>query len=158
MRSAFLVLAILSGAASTAVAAEPGVAPNNAVASVHRGDTAGPCTVQARNKKLTGHARTAFLKSCQQGALATTKPTYGAHASASAKVLTAPSGADRNTRSAQCSAEAVRRHLPEIQAKEFRLSCLATAGPVQEGEDQTQAPKPSPAKPGLDTLPRPHRD
>ena len=137
--------------------AQSTAASPNAIATMHRGETAGPCSVQARNKRLTGHARSTFLNSCQQGALATTKPTYGAHASPSARVLTAPSGADRNTRSAQCTAEADRRHLSEIKAKEFRLSCLATAGPVQEGEDQTQAPKPSHAKAGYDTLPRPHQ-
>ena len=116
------------------------------------------CSVQAHKKGLTGSHRAAFMKTCGQGALATTKPTLGASASRSAQAITAPSGADRNTRSAQCSAEAARRNLSEIKAKEFRLSCLATAGPVQEGQDQTQAPKPAAAKPGLDTLPRPHQD
>jgi hypothetical protein len=114
------------------------------------------CSVQASKKGLTGHRRVAFLKTCKEGALATTKPTLDATTSRSARVITAPSGADRNTRSMQCSAEAQRRHLSEIKAKEFRLSCMATAGPVQESQDQTQAPKPSPAKPGLDTLPKPH--
>jgi hypothetical protein len=116
---------------------------------------AASCSVQANKKDLTGHNREAFLKTCKEGALATTKPTVEAGESRSAQVITAPSGADRNKRSAQCSAEAARRHLSEIEAKDFRLSCLATAGPVSEGQDQTQAPKPAPAKPGLDTLPRP---
>jgi hypothetical protein len=158
MRTQSLIVAVVAFVAPTVAMAPSVLAAPNAIASVHRGDAARPCTVQANNKKLTGRSRTAFLKTCQQGALATTKPTLGPSASRSAQVITAPSGADRNTRSAQCSAEALRRHLPEIQAKEFRLSCLATAGPVQEGETQTQAPKPSAAKPGLDTLPRPHQD
>ena len=156
MRTQSLLFAMAAFAAPIAASA-PVIAAPNAIASEHRGNTAGACTVQAKKKKLTGHNRSAFLKTCEQGALATTRPTLGASASRNAQVITAPSGADRNTRSAQCSAEALRRHLPEIQAKEFRLSCLATAGPVQEGEDQTQAPKPSAAKPGLDTLPRPHQ-
>jgi hypothetical protein len=117
---------------------------------------AAACSVQAHTKKLTGERREAFLKTCKEGALATVKPTLAADAGRSDRAITAPSGADRNKRSAQCSAESVRRHLPEIKAKEFRLSCLATAGPVQEAQDQTQAPKPAPAKPGLGQLPRPH--
>ena len=157
MRSSLLVFALIAGATQVAAQAKPTTTAPNAIASMNRGDTKGPCATQANNKKLTGRARTAFLRSCGQGALATTKPTLGASSSRSAQAVTAPSGADRNTRSAQCSAEALRRHLSEIKAKEFRLSCLATAGPVAEGEDQTQAPKPSPAKPGLDTLPRPHQ-
>jgi hypothetical protein len=158
MRTQSLLIAVLAFAAPVAAFAPVATAAPNAISSVHRGSTARACTVQANKRKLTGRHRAAFLKTCQQGALATTKPTLGPGASRGAQVITAPSGADRNTRSAQCSAEAARRHLPEIKAKEFRLSCLATAGPVQEGEDQTQAPKPSPAKPGLDTLPRPHQD
>ncbi len=146
MRIPVLVAVAAVGAAPLVFVATPATAATKAES----------CSIQANKKQLTGENRSAFLKTCKEGALATTKPTVDPGESRLAKVITAPSGADRNKRSAQCSAEAARRHLSEIKAKEFRLSCLATAGPVSEGEDQTQAPKPAPAKPGLDTLPRPH--
>ena len=140
------VLSVVSlCAAPHAVFAAPGVATTKTTA----------CAIQADKKDLTGHARSTFLKTCKQGALAPTTPTLGASASRSSQVVTAPSGADRDTRSEQCTAEALRRHLNENQAKEFRLNCLATAAPVRAAGTSTQTPKPSPAKAGLDTLPKP---
>jgi hypothetical protein len=112
------------------------------------------CADQATTKGLTGERRQTFLKTCRQGALAPARPTTGKSKSAQAKIITAPSGADRTKRSAACSAEARRRHLDDNQAKAFRLNCLASAAPVSATGGADRPPAPTAAKPGYDTLPR----
>ncbi len=112
------------------------------------------CADEANTKKLAGAERETFLKTCHQGALAPATPTHDASHSAQAKILTAPSGADRTKRSAACTAEAHRRKLDDNQAKAFRLNCLASAAPVSDTGGADRPPVPSKSKPGYDTLPR----
>ncbi len=71
-----------------------------------------------------------------------------------ARIVTAPSGQDRTTRSKACTREAKRRKLDPNAAKAFRLSCLASAAPVSAVGGQTRPTTPTPSKPGYDTLPR----
>jgi hypothetical protein len=111
------------------------------------------CTDEANTKQLTGSERETFLRTCGQGALAPAKPTRD-KSTPQAKIITAPSGADRTKRSAECSAEARRRKLTKNQAKAFRLNCLASAAPVAATGGADRPPIPTPSKPGYDTLPR----
>ena len=84
-----------------------------------------------------------------RGALSPNRPTAPTGDSKEAKAITAPSGADRTVRSQQCSNEADKRNLTGKDRESFRLSCVATAGPVTEGETKNQAPKPAKAIPGI---------
>jgi hypothetical protein len=77
------------------------------------------------------------------------RPTAPTAPSKEAKAITAPSGAERTARSRQCSNEADKRNLTGKDRESFRLSCLATAGPVTEGQTKTEAPKPAAAIPGI---------
>ncbi len=112
------------------------------------------CTDEANTKHLTGKSLQTFLRTCRQGALAPAKPASGEDRSPQAKLITAPSGADRIQRSADCTAEAQRRRLDDNQAKAFRLNCLASAAPVAATGGADRPPVPTPSKPGYDTLPR----
>jgi hypothetical protein len=76
-------------------------------------------------------------------ATAPTSPGKEAHA------ITAPSGATRNVRSRQCTAEADKRGLRNQDRKQFQLSCLATAGPVSEGETHNETAHPAKAISGI---------
>lgn len=98
------------------------------------------CADSATQQKLTGTQRAAFIKSCQRGPLAATKPTAPTAPTKESQAVTKPSGVDRTTRATQCGAEADRKGLADKDRKAFQLSCLATAGPVSEGETGTVQP------------------
>ena len=102
------------------------------------------CTERATG--LTAAERATFLRKCSKGALSPTHPTAPITGGPNAKAITAPSGVDRTTRSAQCSAEADRRGLKDNARADFRMSCLATAGPIKESESSTKSAAPSKAK------------
>ncbi|HVY34247.1 MAG TPA: hypothetical protein VG960_07475 [Caulobacteraceae bacterium] len=124
--------------------------------AAHAGPTNDPsrsCADEAHKRGLEGEARSSFLKTCDQGALAPTHPTQD-KGTAQARILTAPSGLDRTQRSQACTREAKRRKLSPNAARAFRLSCLASAAPVAATGTMTHPPKPTPSKPGYDTLPR----
>jgi hypothetical protein len=107
------------------------------------------CYDEATAQHLHGASRKAFHRTCMKGALSPNRPTAPSGPSKEARAITAPSGADRTVRSQQCSNEADKRHLTGKDRDAFRLSCVATAGPVSEGETKTQAPKPAKAIPGI---------
>ncbi len=123
MRSTILMLTLATCA--TAGAAGPTLAAT--AQSAH-------CATSATEQKLTGAQRADFIKACQRGPLAATKPTAPTAASKESQAVTKPSGVDRTTRTRQCAAEADRKGLAAKDRKAFQLSCLATAGPVSEGE------------------------
>ena len=101
------------------------------------------CAKSAKGQGLTGAKRSAFVKSCIKGPLAATTPTAPTASSKEAQAITKPSGVDRTTRSQQCGAEANRKGLADKARSAFQLSCLATAGPVSEGETGTKEPHPA---------------
>jgi len=84
-----------------------------------------------------------------KGALSPNHPTMATGSSKEAQAVTRPSGADRTVRSKQCSDEADKRGLAAKDRESFRLSCMATAGPVTEGETHNQTPQPAKAIPGI---------
>ncbi len=104
---------------------------------------AASCQRQAAHQHLTGSRKTAFISTCIKGTGHPMRPTAPTTSSREAQAITKPSGVDRTVRSKQCNDEADRRHLADKERKAFRLSCLATAGPVSEGETGTQAPRPA---------------
>jgi hypothetical protein len=107
------------------------------------------CYNEATAQHLHGASRRAFHRTCMKGALSPNRPTAPTGPSKEARAITAPSGADRTVRSQQCSNEADKRHLTGKDRDAFRLSCVATAGPVTEGETKNQTPKPAKAIPGI---------
>ncbi len=135
MLSFSLVAAVSLGAAERAAAA-----PSEA---------AKDCAAQAAHEHLVGRAATDFKASCMKGPLAAKRPTAPSGPGKEAHAITAPSGANRNIRSRQCTAEADKRGLQNQDRKQFQLSCLATAGPVTEGETHNEAAHPAKAIPGI---------
>jgi hypothetical protein len=107
------------------------------------------CAAQAAHQHLEGRAAADFKAKCMKGPLAAEKPTAPTSPGKEAHAITAPSGANRTVRSRQCTAEADRRGLQNQDRKQFQLSCLATAGPVTEGETHSEPPKPAKAIPGI---------
>ncbi len=107
------------------------------------------CAAQAAQQHLTGQAAVDFRAKCMKGPLAAKTPTAPTTPGKEAHAVTAPSGANRNVRSRQCTAEADKRGLQGQDRKQFQLSCLATAGPVTEGETQSETPEPAKAIPGI---------
>ena len=107
------------------------------------------CSRQAGEQHLTGRARTQFQTACLKGPLRPQTPTAPTGPGKEAHAVTAPSGSDRTDRARQCQTEADKRGLQTKDRKEFQLSCLATAGPVNEGETHNQPPKPSKAISGI---------
>ncbi len=107
------------------------------------------CSVKATAQDLHGARRTAFERACIKGARSADMPTAPTAPSKEAQAVTAPSGQDRAVRSKACSDEADRRHLTDPDRNAFRLSCLATAGPVTEAQTKTRAPKPAHAIAGI---------
>jgi len=107
------------------------------------------CAAQAAHERLAGRAATEFKAKCMKGPLAARTPTAPTSPGKEAHAVTAPSGANRNVRSQQCTAEADKRGLQNQDRKQFQLSCLATAGPVTEGETHNEPPKPAKAIPGI---------
>ena len=101
------------------------------------------CAESATKEGLTGAQRTAFLKTCQKGSMHPTTPTGPTANSKEAQAVTKPSGVDRTTRAKQCAAEADKKGLASQERGAFQKSCLATAGPVSEGETGTKLPGPS---------------
>jgi hypothetical protein len=92
-----------------------------------------------------------------KGALSPSRPATSRASTPQAQAITAPSGADRTLRSKQCSDEADKRSLASKDREAFRLSCIATAGPVTEAGIHSQAPKPAKQIPGLGvTADKPH--
>lgn len=131
-----LTLVALASAASALVAGLPAHAAKPTAQSAS-------CARKATEDGLKGAERTAFLKTCQKGTAVPAGPTGPTATSKESQAVTKPSGVDRTVRSAQCNKEADRRGLSSQQRNAFRLSCLATAGPVTEGETGTQQPKPA---------------
>jgi hypothetical protein len=107
------------------------------------------CSQEAVKRGLTGQEKTRFHATCMKGPLAPKHPTAPSGPGKEARAITAPSGADRTVRSKACTAEADKRGLTDKARKEFQLSCLATAGPVTEGETHNQPPKPAKEIPGI---------
>ena len=136
-----LIAATAVAAASLSLLAGPSQAKPRKAA--HPTAQAQHCTAEADEKALTGPDRIAFLKTCEGGVRPAAAPTGPTGASKEAQAVTRPSGVDRTTRSKQCSAEADRRGLAGKNRNAFRHSCLATAGPVTEGETGTQLPHPA---------------
>jgi hypothetical protein len=136
---------VLSGVVAFAALTSAG-AP--AMAATHSAQSA-VCASEADQGRLKGSARSAFVSRCMKGALAPRRPTAPTAPNHEARAIVAPSGADRTVRSRQCDAEADRRGLQTRARAQFRLSCLATAGPVSESQTINQPPKPAKAIPGL---------
>ena len=101
------------------------------------------CAQSAGAQGLTGAGRADFVKSCVKGPLAAKTPTAPTASSKEAQAVTKPSGVDRTTRTNQCAAEADRKGLTDKNRSAFQLSCLATAGPVSEGETGVKEPHPA---------------
>ena len=124
--------------------------------AAHMSPQSKSCWARADQQGLKGTARVQFHATCMKGAMAPTQPTHFDDQSASAKAITAPSGADRTTRSNQCSAEADKRGYKESTRDSFRRACLASAAPVEAIGVQTTPTAPTAAKDNLGTLPAPH--
>ncbi len=107
------------------------------------------CYAEANKQNLHGSSRKSFHRACMKGALSPKHPTVATGSSKEAQAITRPSGVDRTVRSKQCSDEADKRGLAAKDREAFRLSCMATAGPVTEGETHNQAPQPAKAIPGI---------
>ena len=101
------------------------------------------CSESAKNEGLTGAKRRAFIKTCTRGPMAASTPTAPTAATKESQAITKPSGVDRTTRTRQCTDEAARKGIAGKDAKAFQMSCLATAGPVSEGETGTRSPHPA---------------
>ncbi len=135
LKSGLLALGLCAASAGLAAAAQTAQATS--------------CDQQAANEHLNGKDAAAFKASCNRGALAPKTPTAQTPANVESRAVVAPSGADRTVRSRQCDAEADKKRLTGQQRKQFRLSCLATAGPTSEGETATRTPKPAKAIPSI---------
>jgi hypothetical protein len=107
------------------------------------------CYDQATHQNLHGASRKAFHRSCMKGVMSPNRPTARTAPNSEAQAITKPSGVDRTVRSKQCSDEAAKKGLVGKDRQQFRLSCIATAGPVTEGETKNQTPKPAKAIPGI---------
>ena len=134
MRSTAFALGLAALSAPLLLAA-PAVAKPTAQ-SVH-------CASSAKDHKLTGSQRATFMKSCMKGLSTPDHPTAPTGTSKEAQAVTKPSGVDRTTRTQQCAAEGDRKRLTGKDRKAFQLSCLATAGPVSEGQNGTKSPAPA---------------
>jgi hypothetical protein len=110
------------------------------------------CSLRATREGLRGQDRTTFLSTCMKGSLSPKTPTRLGPETAAAHEITAPSGADRTTRSAQCNTEAARRKLHDSGLQAFRKGCLASASPVSAIETAREPARPTPAKPKLENL------
>jgi hypothetical protein len=110
------------------------------------------CWAKATQEGLVGPQRSAFHATCLKGALAPNHPTRMDKGSSAAAAITAPSGADRTTRSQACDAEAARRGLHDSEYQAFRKGCLATAAPVSAVESAEKTTTPTAAKPKLESL------
>ena len=123
--------------------ASPLIAACPAMAIAAPTDQSVQCGQQASRQGLSGSQRTAFVDSCVKGPLSANTRTAPTASSKEAQAVTKPSGVDRTTRSKQCGVEADRKKLTDKARKEFQLSCLATAGPVSEGETGVKQPHPA---------------
>lgn len=141
------VVAILSAVASIAAVAglpSAGVAQTGAQSAQMRS-----CNERAAQRGLAESDREAFMKQCMTGPMPATTSTLTPGARRPTREVTAPSGADRNVRSRQCSAEADRRGLHDSLRAAFRLKCLATAAPVRNVGTQAHDTAPTAVKPQL---------
>lgn len=107
------------------------------------------CTAQADHQSLTGGDRQTFLAKCTKGAMVPAKPAMAIRPGASAQSVVNPSGHAPAVRSQQCTAEADRRGLKDRERAAFRLSCLASAAPVQAIGASTTPTSPTSAKANL---------
>ena len=107
------------------------------------------CYDKASAQNLHGASRKAFHRTCMRGALSPDHATAPTGPGKEARAITAPSGADRTVRSKACSDEADKRGLAAKDREAFRLSIMATAGPVTEAGIHSQAPQPAKAIPGI---------
>lgn len=126
------------GLALLLAAAGSGAAPAAARATAQSAH----CDQSAKRAGLSGAQAAAFIRTCHKGPLAAKTPTSPTARSKEAQAVTKPSGVDRTTRSKQCANEADRKGLSDKSRRAYQLSCLATAGPVQEGETGTLSPRP----------------
>lgn len=134
MRSTVFVMGLAAVSASWALAAPASAKPT--AQSAH-------CAASATDHKLVGAQRTDFIKTCMKGPLVPATPTAPTGSSQESQAVTKPSGVDRTVRAKQCATEADRKGLAAKDRKAFQLSCLATAGPVSEGETGTKTPAPA---------------
>lgn len=136
MRPAAIATSLTLLSASILLAAGPTSAARRSPESVH-------CTALADHQKLSGAKRRAYFATCAKGPLAADTPTAPTAMTKESQAVTKPSGVDRTTRTKQCANEADRKGLSEKDRSAFQLSCLATAGPVTEGETGTISPHPA---------------
>ena len=118
-----------------------GAAPQSAAAKATA--QSAHCAQSAKRAGLSGAQGAAFIKTCMKGPLTPKTPTGPTARSKESQAVTKPSGVDRTTRTKQCANEADRKGLSDKDRRAFQLSCLATAGPVQEGETGTVMPRPA---------------
>lgn len=133
----------LNAAASALCVAVACLAAGGAPALAKTNPQSQHCAASASRQGLAGAKRTAFLSTCMKGPLAAKTPTAPTAPTKESQAVTKPSGVDRTTRTKQCAAEADRKRLSGKARSQFQLSCLATAGPVSEGETGTQEPHPA---------------
>jgi hypothetical protein len=107
------------------------------------------CAKSTQAKSLSGGAKKAFVQKCLHHPMVPQKSDLPKAQTTPAKAVTAPSGADKNVRFAQCSAEGDRRGLTDNARNAFRLSCIATAAPVTSIGASNQPPAPNNEKPNL---------
>ena len=133
----------LNSAALGLVLLSAGICLGASPASARSSAQSAHCLQSAKGQGLSGAARTSFVRKCMKGPLAPGAPTAQAGRSKEAQAVTKPSGVDRTTRAKQCAAEADRKGLAAKDRSAFQLSCLATAGPVSEGQTGTKTPHPA---------------
>jgi len=141
MRLIIPMLSLIILATGSLGAAKPAVAAPS--------EASKDCAAQAAREHLEGQASVDFRAKCMKGPLAARTPTAPTTPGKEAHAITAPSGANRNVRSRQCTAEADKRGLQNQDRKQYQLSCLATAGPVTEGETHNKVAHPAKAIPGI---------
>lgn len=134
-------LDVIAAASTLALAATLFVAAPAEAAK--RSPEAAHCNALADHEKLTGSRRRAYIATCAKGPLAAKSPTAPTAMTKESQAVTKPSGVDRATRTKQCADEADHKGLAAKERSAFQLSCLATAGPVSEGETGTLTPHPA---------------
>ncbi len=128
---------------ATALAASLAVVAVQPASAARRSPQAAHCKALADKGHLQGGKRGESVSACMKGPMAATAPTAPTAGNKESQAVTKPSGVDRATRTKQCNAEADKKGLAAKERSAFQLSCLATAGPVTEGETGTISPHPA---------------